>query len=152
MTPQDDPVALGRAIVDANLYLVLGTADEAGRPWVSPVYFAPAGYREFVWVSRPDARHSRNLRVRPELGIVVFDSRVPIGTGRAVYMSARGQELSGAERDEAVEVFSQRSVLHGGSEWKPSDVREPAPLRLYRATALEQFFLADNDRRTPVEL
>lgn len=35
MTPQDlDAVA--REIIDANLYMTLGTADETGRPWVSP--------------------------------------------------------------------------------------------------------------------
>jgi nitroimidazol reductase NimA-like FMN-containing flavoprotein (pyridoxamine 5'-phosphate oxidase superfamily) len=152
MTQQGDPGAHARAIVDANLYMVLGTADEDGRPWVTPVYFAAAGYREFLWVSRPEARHSRNLRVRPELGIVVFDSGVPIGTGRAVYMSARGEELSGQARAEAIEVFSRRSLLHGGSEWKPNDVQEPAPLRLYRATALEHFFLGENDRRIRVDL
>ena len=28
-----DFAAEGRAIIDANLYMVLGTADRAGRPW-----------------------------------------------------------------------------------------------------------------------
>jgi len=27
-------------MIDANLYLVLATADGTGRPWRSPVYFA----------------------------------------------------------------------------------------------------------------
>ena len=31
-----------RTIIDANLYMTLGTADETGRPWASPVYFARA--------------------------------------------------------------------------------------------------------------
>ena len=53
-----------RAIVDANLYMVLGTADEEGRPWASPVYFAADGYRDFYWVSRPEAVHSRNIAWR----------------------------------------------------------------------------------------
>ena len=35
------------------------------RPWPTPVYFASAGYREFVWVSSPEARHSQNISVRP---------------------------------------------------------------------------------------
>jgi nitroimidazol reductase NimA-like FMN-containing flavoprotein (pyridoxamine 5'-phosphate oxidase superfamily) len=52
-----DPTATARAIIDANLYMVLGTADEAGRPWVSPVYFAHSGYNEFFWVSRPETKH-----------------------------------------------------------------------------------------------
>src|SRR4029453_18195633 len=34
-----------RAIIDANLYLTLGTTDRDGYPWTSAVYFAPAGGR-----------------------------------------------------------------------------------------------------------
>lgn len=50
-----DLVARARAIIDANLYLILGTADPDGRPWTSPVYFAPSGDREFYWLSAADA-------------------------------------------------------------------------------------------------
>ena len=56
---------IARTIIDANLYMTLGTADEAGRPWVSPVYYAFAGYEEFFWVSSPEATHSRHLPGRP---------------------------------------------------------------------------------------
>jgi nitroimidazol reductase NimA-like FMN-containing flavoprotein (pyridoxamine 5'-phosphate oxidase superfamily) len=42
----DDLAVLARAILDANRYLTLGTADESGRPWVSPVYYAIDGYRD----------------------------------------------------------------------------------------------------------
>jgi nitroimidazol reductase NimA-like FMN-containing flavoprotein (pyridoxamine 5'-phosphate oxidase superfamily) len=56
-----------RAIVDANRYMTLATADEDGRPWASPVWFATIDRRELFWVSRPDARHSRNIAERPEL-------------------------------------------------------------------------------------
>ncbi|MFL6008223.1 MAG: pyridoxamine 5'-phosphate oxidase family protein [Rubrobacteraceae bacterium] len=31
--------------------MTLGTADENGRPWVSPVYYALEGYVDFYWVS-----------------------------------------------------------------------------------------------------
>jgi hypothetical protein len=42
----DDLAALARAILDASLYMTLGTADESGRPWVSPVYYAADGYQD----------------------------------------------------------------------------------------------------------
>jgi general stress protein 26 len=38
-------------IIEASRYLVLATADAAGRPWSSPVYFAHIGFAEFFWVS-----------------------------------------------------------------------------------------------------
>jgi uncharacterized protein YhbP (UPF0306 family) len=62
--------------------MTIATADREGRPWVSPVYYAVDGYREFVWVSDPDAMHSRNLAACPQIAIVIFDSTQPIDTGR----------------------------------------------------------------------
>ena len=61
MDQQQDPADVAKSIIDKNMYMVLGTADGTGRPWVSPVYYASAGYREFFWVSSPEATHSRNL-------------------------------------------------------------------------------------------
>ena len=146
--------AIARAIIGSNLYMVLGTADDEGRPWVSPVYFAPEADTSFYWVSSPEARHSRNLAVRSELSIVIFDSGAPISMGQAVYMSATAQEV--ADIDEighGVAVFSGRSLAHGGKPWVPDDVRAPATLRLYRATVSEQWILepgAPSDRRVAV--
>jgi len=35
---RDDLAAHALAIIDANLYLTLGTIDPDGHPWASPVY------------------------------------------------------------------------------------------------------------------
>jgi nitroimidazol reductase NimA-like FMN-containing flavoprotein (pyridoxamine 5'-phosphate oxidase superfamily) len=51
--------AIARDVITANLYLVLGTADASGTPWVSPVYYTPDGYSTFYWVSSPHARLQR---------------------------------------------------------------------------------------------
>ena len=84
-----------------------GTADAEGRPWVSPVWFARSRYSELFWVSAPGARHSRNIAVRPDVAIVVFDSTVPIGSGRAVYMSALAERLTDErEIERGMAVFS----------------------------------------------
>jgi hypothetical protein len=150
---REDLGAVARGIIDSNLYMTLGTADEGGRPWVSPVYFAPAGYREFYWVSSPKATHSRNLATRPDVSIVVFDSQVPIGTGQGVYMSAKAEELAGADLDRGIEIFSRRSEAHGGPTWTRDDLLAPAIYRLYRATASGHSMLEPGsrpNRRTPV--
>jgi Pyridoxamine 5'-phosphate oxidase len=153
-TPQELGV-IAREIIDSGTYMTLGTADESGQPWVSPVWYAPAGYRELFWVSSPDATHSRNLATRPELAIVIFDSTAPIGTGgkHAVYMSAVADEPTGGEMDRGIEIFSRRSEEQGGRAWTQEDVRPPAPIRLYRATVSEHSMLdpaVSPDRRTPV--
>jgi len=145
-------VAHGRAIVDANLYMVLGTADAEGRPWATPVYFAHSGYREFIWVSQPDAVHSRNLEGRSEASMVIFDSTVPIGTGQAVYVWATAHEVGAADRAQALEIFTRRSLSHGGGEWTAADVVAPARHRLYRAIAVDRYVLDEHDDRLAVEL
>jgi nitroimidazol reductase NimA-like FMN-containing flavoprotein (pyridoxamine 5'-phosphate oxidase superfamily) len=147
----DDPNAAARAVIDSNSYLTLGTADETGRPWVSPVWFAHSGYREFFWVSSPDAQHSRNLAARPEVSIVVFDSQVPPSGAEAVYISAQAAELSGDELDSGIEVFSQKSVTNGLPSYSLDDVQEPARLRLYRAVATEHSALAEGSQRIAVD-
>ena len=152
MRGENDSVATAKAIIDANLYLVLGTADERGRPWVSPVYYAHVDYREFLWVSRPETLHSNNLVARPQISLVIFDSSVPIGTVPGVYVAAPAEETTGDARLAMIDVFSRRSLGHGGGEMGLEDVEPPAELRLYRATAAAHFILDSIDRLVAVDL
>jgi hypothetical protein len=139
--------------------MVLGTADRAGHPWVSPVWFASEDYAHFHWVSSHDARHSRNVAARPEVAIAIFDSTVPVGGAQAVYMSGRAEELTGAELKRGIEVFGRLSEADVGRTWGLDDVRPPSIFRLYRATVSEHYVLIPGrdpdlgtgvDRREPV--
>jgi nitroimidazol reductase NimA-like FMN-containing flavoprotein (pyridoxamine 5'-phosphate oxidase superfamily) len=143
--------AAARAVIDSNSYMTLGTADESGLPWVTPVWFAHSGYREFLWVSSPEARHSRNLEARPDVSIVIFDSKVSPGDAEAVYVSAKAEELSGDELELGIDVFSRKSEADGLPAYSHADVQEPARLRLYRAVASEHFALGEGSRRIPVD-
>ena len=116
---------------------------------MSPVWYAPAEYREFFWVSRPGARHSRNLAQRREVAIVIFDSHRP-GGWSALYMSGVAEEVD--DVDPGIEIFSRRSVAQGLPVWTREDVVVPAQFRLYRATPSECFVLDPHDRRLPVSL
>ena len=86
---EQELAGFAKKIIDSNRYMAIGTADESGQPWVTPVWFAHEGYREFVWVSKPGAQHSRNIAARPQVAIVIFDSQVAPGSAQAVYMTAR---------------------------------------------------------------
>jgi Pyridoxamine 5'-phosphate oxidase len=150
-----DLCTLARGIVDSNLYMTLATADETGCPWASPVWYAAEGCARFYWVSSPEAKHSRNLALRPQLSIVIFDSRAPVGTGQAVYVSAVAEELAGEDLERGVGVFSRASVAGGLSAWGLEEVQAPAPYRLYRATANGHWVLdpdASPNRRAAVRL
>ena len=131
--------------------MTLGTADEHGRHWVYPVWFAPADYREFFWVSSPQVRHSRNLAARPELAIVIFDSQVPESSAEAVYISATAEQLADEELERGIEVFARKSVADGLPPWSRADVEGSAKHRLYRALASEHYSLNEHDERVPVD-
>ena len=147
-----DHAAVARELIDSVQYMTLATADEAGRPWASPVWFAHEGYRRFLWVSKPDARHSQNLAVRPDAGIVIFDSTVPMGTGQAVYVETTVEQVQGEDEERGIEIFSARSQASGGPAWSMDDIRPPALLRLYRATASAHYALTEGDQRVAVDL
>jgi Pyridoxamine 5'-phosphate oxidase len=136
----NDLSAIARDIIDANTYMVLGTADEDGRPWTSPVFYSAWNYREFYWISSPAATQVRNIAKRPEISIVIFDSRVPVGSGQAVYMSATAGQVADDEIAAAVTRYPGPSA-RGGRTIAPEEVRPPARWRLYRATASEHSIL-----------
>ena len=83
---------------------------------------------------------------------MIFDSSVPIGTGQGVYMAATAEEVTGDARVAAMDVFSRRSLGHGGREWTLEDVEPPAEFRLYRATAAAHYILGSIDRLAAVDL
>ena len=149
MTPEQDLDAVARSIVDTNRFMALGTADESGMPWVSPVWYATLSYREYVWVSRPGARHSRNLAQRPQVAIAIYDSHRP-GGWSAFYMTAVAEELEHV--DDALDSFNRRSEAQGLRAWSRAEVVPPGEFRLYSATATEQFVLDDHDARLAVHL
>jgi hypothetical protein len=140
MNSQQDHGAIARVIIDANLYMTLGTADADGRPWVSPVFYATEDYTQLYWVSSLEGRHSRNLVGRPQVSMVVFDSQAPAYTGQAVYMSATAQELAGADLDRGIEVFPGPAE-RGGRAMTSEELRPPSPYRLYRATVSQHWIL-----------
>jgi len=139
------------AIVEANAFMTLATADGDGNPWATPVWFAHVDCAEFLWVSRPEARHSRNLAGRPELGIVVFDSTVRPLEGEAAYFDAVAAEVPADERADALAIYSARSTASGLKPWTEADVTAPAEHRLYRARVTSASLLDGGDARTPVD-
>ena len=148
----DALVVAARAAVDDSQYLTLATADDEGRPWASPVWYAHRDYVDFFWVSSPGARHSRNIAARPEVAIVIFDSTVPIGSASAVYVDAVAAEVSDDEVEAGIAIFAARSAEMGGQAWTTADVTGSARHRLYRARAREAFVLGARDERVSVAL
>jgi uncharacterized protein YhbP (UPF0306 family) len=147
----EQAAVVARRLVDANMYMTIASADGDGRPWVSPVWYAPMTKTELLWVSSPEARHSRNIADRPEVAIVIFDSTVPVGGAEALYLEAVADELSGEGVDRAIATYSERSLACGAGAWEAADVLPPAAFRLYRAKASARFVLGPGDQRLPIQ-
>jgi general stress protein 26 len=131
--PDHELEDMARRVLDENRYMVLGTVEEDGRPRLSPVYFTPARYRDLYWVSSPDAQHSRNVRARPEVQIVVFDSSSVPGRSEAVYLSATAREVPERELPDVLgEAFDPD---RGARRFSADEVSGAGDLRLYVATA-----------------
>ncbi len=126
--------------VDANRYLVLGTVDDDGRPRTSPVYFTHVDFREFFWVSSPDAHHSRNITARPRVSFVIFDSSITPAEGpQAVYVDADAAEVPEADLPEhCARAFAHPRGDDGARAFAPEELSGDAALRLYRAVATRQ--------------
>jgi nitroimidazol reductase NimA-like FMN-containing flavoprotein (pyridoxamine 5'-phosphate oxidase superfamily) len=139
-----------RRVLAANLYLTLATADGDGRPWATPVWFAARDLSDFVWVSRPGARHSANIAGRSAVGIVVFDSTVVVGGAAAVYVEAEAEEVGADDRADALAVYNGRTQEQGIASWSERDVTGAAQFRLYRARASRVYVLDEHDGRVEV--
>jgi hypothetical protein len=144
-----DPARLAGQLVEANAFLTLATVGADGSPWATPVWFAARGLDEFIWASKPGARHSRNIAADPRVSLVVFDSSATPGQGSGFYASARAEQVE--ERfDDAFALYNRASIAQGLREWDPAKLRDGARHRLYRAIVDEAFVLDDHDERLRV--
>jgi nitroimidazol reductase NimA-like FMN-containing flavoprotein (pyridoxamine 5'-phosphate oxidase superfamily) len=139
-----------RRVVAANRYLTLATVGADGQPWATPLWFATRDGRELFWLSRPGARHSRNLAARPAVGLVVFDSSAAFGEAAALYAEALAEEVGAQDRARALAVVDEGADEHGLDSWDEERVTGAAQFRLYRARVTRAWVLDDRDGRVEV--
>lgn len=144
----DDLLDHARSLLEVNRYLTLGTVDQAGRPWTSPVYFAATPDWSFYWMSETDARHSRNLAERPDVSLVVFDSTVAPHHGRALYAAGKAHQLPDDEVDAGLRAYPGPGRPEAAASTR-DDVTGPSPYRLFRATAAELWVLCPREPGRP---
>jgi nitroimidazol reductase NimA-like FMN-containing flavoprotein (pyridoxamine 5'-phosphate oxidase superfamily) len=153
-----DLAELARATLTRNRFMVLGTVDPTGRPRVSPVWFAMVDHTAVYWLSSPDAHHSRNIEMRPNVSIVVFDSRADPHTGQAVYLEATAGRVADDELASAC-AMAFRDVDPDLSYTPESLADEPFVLYRAHVTASEIHVRGrdfgdgtGSDQRVPVQL
>jgi uncharacterized protein YhbP (UPF0306 family) len=124
-------------VIDNNIHMIIATADDRGKPWISPVFFVHDEQYNLYWVSYKDALHSRNVRVKAQVAIVIFGPVPPEGKIDAVYIDAEANELE----DETAIVAAMRVLAGHIQEDKYmikgiSDVSGEAAWRIYKAVPI----------------
>ncbi len=139
-------------VLAGTKYMVLSTADQDGRPWATPVWYARDGDR-FFWVSAPTSEHSVHIAARTDVALVIFNSQVPVGQASAYYARATARLVPPDEIPAALAIFSGELTAQGHDSWGMDRVTGGARVRLYCATMIEQWVLAEDDgpdRRLPI--
>jgi uncharacterized protein YhbP (UPF0306 family) len=126
-------------LLGGHRYLVLGTADGDGRPWVTPVFYAADGDHRLLWVSAPGSRHSQNIAARPEVAITIYDTNAPIGGAEALYLEATAECVAGGARVAALAVLNSR--LPASHQLGTEDLGPSGPLEVYQVAVNRHFVL-----------
>ena len=133
-----------RYLIENNQHMTIATSDREGNPWVSPVFFAPDDDFNLYWVSSKQAQHSRNLRFRPQVSIVIFGTVPPDNRLDGVYIQAEASELH--QRHDiatAMAVLALRPQPEKFTISRDSDVMGINTWRIYQAVPLEVTKRAD---------
>jgi nitroimidazol reductase NimA-like FMN-containing flavoprotein (pyridoxamine 5'-phosphate oxidase superfamily) len=118
-------------MLQANMHMVLSTADKNGNPWITPVAYTFDKNNSLYWVSSKDSRHSSNIRARKEIAIVIYMTEP---TRDAVYIEAEAQELANdTEITSAIEVINTRKQPDKYRVKSLTDVSGQASWRVYKA-------------------
>ncbi len=148
-----DNNAHARSLLDDTCYVVLATADAAGTPWATPVWFAHDGLERVYWLSWPGSRHSQLIAQRPDIALTVFDTNAVPNAGTAFYATAQARQCHDEQLDAGLRILNRRSLAQGIGEFTRERTTGEARLRLYVAEIIEAWVLdqdAEVDQRAPV--
>jgi uncharacterized protein YhbP (UPF0306 family) len=100
---------LARRLLNASTLCAISTVSADGRAHINTAYFAFNASFDIVWLSAPEAHHSRNLRRRPSVAIAVYGSAQKWGgSDRGIQIFGKARELSGRSAREAERVYGRR--------------------------------------------
>ncbi len=121
-----------KEIIENILYVTIATVTPQGKPWNSPVYTAFDEDYNFFWASDKNGQHSINIKGNNSIFIVIYDSTVPEGTGKGVYIEAKAHELD--KKEEILKALNLLDKRVGKSNKRnASEFLGDYPRRLYKA-------------------
>ncbi len=101
--------AIARRLLEASTLCAIATVSRGGRAHINTAYFAWGPDFEVVWLSAPEAHHSRNVRANPSVAVAVFRSTQRWGqSDRGIQLFGRARELRGRSALEAERLYAKR--------------------------------------------
>lgn len=100
---------IARALLDAVPLCAIATVSADGGAHVNTAYFAWSSRFEIVWLSAPEAHHSRNLERHRSVAVAVFDTHQSWGgRDRGIQMFGTASEARGTAKREAERIYARR--------------------------------------------
>src|SRR5881398_2967452 len=107
--PASRLAAMTRRLLDQSKLCAIATVSPGARAHVNTAYFAWGPAFEIVWLSAPEAQHSRNIRANPSAAVAVFRSTQRWGgSDRGIQLFGRASELRGRAALEAERLYAKR--------------------------------------------
>lgn len=129
-----NPTEVAKCIIENNDLMTVATANQDGKPWVSPVGYAFDESYNLYWVSHKDAIHSENVRLKPGVAIVIVGNN-PDGNMDGVYFDATAVELNDVtELPAAIKLVDSRNKDAKYAIGSVENATGDAVWRIYKAT------------------
>lgn len=109
--------SIARRLLNASTLCAMSTVDHDGRPHINTAYFAWSASFDIVWLSAPEAGHSRNIRRHPSVAIAVYDSGQRWGgPDRGIQLFGTARETNGRAAHDADRLYRRRFKLYSRDE------------------------------------
>ena len=113
--PSSRLAAIARRLLDESKLCAIATVSSGGRAHINTAYFAWGTQYEIVWLSAPDATHSRNVRATGSAAVAVFRSTQTWGgSDRGIQVFGKARELRGPLSLEAERLYAKRFRAYEG--------------------------------------
>lgn len=100
---------IARGLLDASTLCAIATVARGGQAYVNTAYFAWDDELRIVWLSHPDAQHSRNIDADGSAAVAVFDSTQTWGKpDRGIQLFGSGRAAVGSAHRAAETAYARR--------------------------------------------
>jgi uncharacterized protein YhbP (UPF0306 family) len=98
-----------RRLLDESKLCAIATVSPGARAHINTAYCAWGTSFEIVWLSAPEARHSRNIRANPSAAVAVYRSTQTWGrSDHGIQLFGSARELRGRDARAAEAVYAAR--------------------------------------------